>query len=250
MTRDLTSRTSAGRKRVLMLAGVLTGVSVALGACQHTGDVVTTASVPEDYRLRHPIAVQEADRSIVVFVGRGRGGISAAQRGDVMGLAQLWLAEGTGAISIDVPVDTPNARAAQDSLREIQATFAAAGVPPRAINVRQYHPEDPRQLAAIRLNYPKISAVAGPCGLWPEDLGPSINNKGYYDNKSYYNFGCSNQRNLAAMVDNPADLAQPRPETPAYWPRRNAAFEKYKRGNTTTTSYPEADKAKLSDTGK
>jgi pilus assembly protein CpaD len=250
MTRQLTSRTPADRKRALLLAGALIGVSLALGACQHTGDVVTTASVPDDYRLRHPIAIQEADRSIVVFVGRGRGGISAAQRADVMGLAQLWLQEGTGAISIDMPVDTPNARAAQDSLREIQATFAAAGVPPRAINVREYHPEDPRHLAAIRLNYPKISAVAGPCGLWPEDLGPSIDNKGYYDNKSYYNFGCANQRNLAAMVDNPSDLAQPRPETPAYWPRRNAAFEKYKKGTSTTTTYPEADKAKLSDTGK
>src|SRR5882757_10894559 len=248
MTRQLTSRTPADRKRALLLAGALIGVSVALGACQHTGDVVTTASVPDDYRRRHPIAVQEADRSIVVFVGRGRGGISAAQRADVVGLAQLWLAEGTGAISIDMPVDTPNARAAQDSLREIQATFAAAGVPPRAINVRQYHPEDPRQLAAIRLNYPKISAVAGPCGLWPEDLGPSINNKGYYDNRSYYNFGCANQRNLASMVDNPSDLVQPRPETPAYTPRRGIAFGRYRKGTTTTTSYPEADKAKLSGT--
>jgi len=93
MTRQLTSRTPADRKRALLLAGALIGVSLALGACQHTGDVVTTASVPDDYRLRHPIAIQEADRSIVVFVGRGRGGISAAQRADVMGLAQLWLAE-------------------------------------------------------------------------------------------------------------------------------------------------------------
>src|SRR3954465_8858784 len=198
MTRDLTSRTPADRKRALLLAGALIGVAVALGACQHTQEVVTTASVPEDYRQRHPIAIQEADRSIIVFVGRGRGGISAGQRADVMGLAQLWLQEGTGAISIDMPVDTPNARAAQDSLREIQATFAAAGVPPRAINVRQYKPEDPRHMAAIRLNYPKISAVAGPCGLWPEDIGPSIDNKGYYENKSYYNFGCANQRNLAS----------------------------------------------------
>jgi|SRR3954447_10375716 pilus assembly protein CpaD len=250
MTRDLTSRTPADRKRALLLAGALIGVAVALGACQHTSDVVTTASVPDDYRLRHPIAIQEADRSIVVFVGRGRGGISASQRSDVMGLAQLWLTEGTGAISIDVPVDTPNARAAQDSLREIQATFAAAGVPARAINVRQYHPEDPRHLAAIRLNYPKISAVAGPCGLWPEDIGISVDNKGYYDNKPYYNFGCANQRNLAAVVDNPSDLVQPRPETAPYWPRRNAAFEKYKKGTTTATTYPEADRAKLSDTGK
>ena len=85
---------------------------MALGACQHTSDEVTTASVPDDYRLRHPIAVQEADRSIIVFVGRGRGGLSAAQRADVMGMAQTWLQEGTGAISIDMPVDTPNARAA------------------------------------------------------------------------------------------------------------------------------------------
>ena len=28
------------------------------------------------------------------------------------------------------------------------------------------------RLPTIRLSYPKISAVAGPCGLWPEDLGP------------------------------------------------------------------------------
>ncbi|XIA67695.1 CpaD family pilus assembly protein [Bradyrhizobium sp. TZ2] len=246
----MTSKRPADRKRAFLLAGALVSVSVALAACKHNTDVVTTADVPNDYRLRHPIAVQEADRSIVVFVGRGRGGLSATQRADVMGLAESWMSEGTGVISVDVPVDTPNARAAQDSLREIQATFSAAGLPPRAVNVRQYRPEDPRHMAAIRLNYPKISAVAGPCGLWPEDLGPSILNKGYFDNKPYYNHGCSNQRNLAAMVDNPSDLVQPRPETPAYMPRRSVAFDKYRKGTSTATTYPEADRAKLSDTGK
>jgi pilus assembly protein CpaD len=149
-----------------------------------------------------------------------------------------------------MPVNTPNARAAADSLREIQATLAAAGVPPRAVTVRQYHPEDPRHMAAIRLNFPKISATAGPCGLWPEDLGPSVNNKGYYDNKPYYNFGCAYQRNMAAMVDNPSDLVQSRAETPAYAARRTMSFEKYRKGNTTATIYPESEKAKLSDTGK
>ena len=209
-----------------------------------------TASVPNDYRQRHPIAIQEADRSIVIFVGHARGGLSASQRADVMGLAEIWLREGTGAISADVPVDTPNARAAADSFRSIQALLASAGVPPRGLTVRHYHPEDPRQMAAIRLSYPKISAVAGPCGLWPEDLGPSIKNKGYFDNKPYYNFGCAYQRNMAAMADNPSDFAQPRSETPPYTARRTIAFEKYRKGATTTTSYPEADKAKLSDTGK
>jgi pilus assembly protein CpaD len=167
-----------------------------------------------------------------------------------MGLAQNWLHEATGAIVADVPVDTPNAHAAADSFREIQALLTAAGVPPRGIVARRYHPEDQRQMAAIRLSYPKISAVAGPCGIWPDDLGPSLKNKGYADNKPYYNFGCAYQRNMAAMIDNPADLVQPRPETPAYTMRRTEAFEKYRKGSTTTTIYPEADKAKLSDTGK
>jgi pilus assembly protein CpaD len=251
MTPQRTSGTSADRKRALRLAGALIGLAVALGACKHTGDeVLTTESFPNDYRLRHPIAVKEADQSIIVFVGRGRGGISGTQRDDVMGMAQTWLKEGTGGISIDMPVNTPNARAAAESLREIQATLAAAGVPPRAVTVRQYQPEDPRHMAAIRLNYPKISATAGPCGLWPDDLGPSINNRGYFDNKSYYNFGCANQRNMAAMIDNPSDLVQPRAETPAYQERRNIAFDKYRKGTTSATTYPEADKAKLSDTGK
>ncbi|MDO9059757.1 MAG: CpaD family pilus assembly lipoprotein, partial [Bradyrhizobium sp.] len=121
----MTNRTPRDHLRTLRLLGTLAGVSVALGACTYTGaEVVTTATVPNDYRHRHPIAVQEADTSIVVFVGQGRGGMSASQRADVMGLARTWVREGTGAIVIDVPVDTPNARSAAVTAREIQATLA------------------------------------------------------------------------------------------------------------------------------
>ena len=246
----MTAKSPLVRNRALRVAGMLVGAAVALGACTHTDYVDTTAGIPDDYRLRHPIVVTEANQSIVVFVGRGRGGLTAEQRADVIGLARNWMHEGTGAISADVPVQTPNARAAADSFREIQAMMAAAGVPPRGLIMRHYRPEDPRQMAAIRLSYPKMRAEAGPCGLWPDDLGPSIKNPGYLENRQYYNFGCANQRNVAAMIDNPADLVQPRAETPPYTPRRSEAFEKYRKGVTTTTAYPEADKAKLSDTGK
>jgi pilus assembly protein CpaD len=245
----MTTQTKVERRHSWRLLGALIGLSAALGACQQTTEIVT-ATVPTDYRLRHPIAVQEGNRSIVIFVGHARGGLSAPQRNDVMGLAQTWVREGTGAIIADVPVNTANARAASATYREIRSLLAAGGVPSSAITLRQYQPEDVRTFPTIKLSYPKISAVAGPCGLWPEDLGPNLQDTGYNENRPYHNFGCATQRNLAAMVDNPADLEQPRPETPAYTPRRNVAFDKYRKGISTTTTYPESDKAKLSDTGK
>jgi len=246
----MTTEKPLDRKRTFRLTVALVGFAASLGACTHTGDVATTASIPDDYHMRHPIAIEEANKSIVVLVGRGRGGLSASQRADVIGLAQGWVQDGTGAITADVPVNTPNARPAADSFREVQALLAASGVPARGLVVHNYHPNDPRQMAAIRLSYPKLAAVAGPCGLWPDDVGPSIKNKSYFENKQYYNFGCASQRNMAAMIDNPSDLVQPRPETPPYTIRRSEAFEKYRKGTPTTTAYPEADKAKLSDTGK
>ena len=98
----MTVRTSLDLGRAFRIAGTLIGLAAALGACTHTEEAVTS-SIPDDYRLRHPIAVEEANQSIVVFVGRGRGGLSAEQRADVVGLARPrptnttidWLASST-----------------------------------------------------------------------------------------------------------------------------------------------------------
>jgi pilus assembly protein CpaD len=235
----------------LRLGAALIGAAAALSACTHASeDTFTTGSISNDYRQRHPIVIQEANETTEIFVGTARGGLTSAQRTDIAGLAQSWLREGTGVIVIDVPVNTPNAKVATDSLREIQSILTAGGVPPRGINTRNYRPSDPRLFATIRVNYPRIRADAGPCGLWPEDIGPSIKNKGYLENRPFHNFGCSTQRNLAAMIDNPADLVQPRAETPPNATRRTEAFEKYRKGTSTATTYPEADKAKISDVGK
>src|SRR3979490_2135759 len=125
----MTPKTPTDRYRTLRLLSALVGLSAALGACTNTSGEVVTASVPDDYRLRHPIAIEEANRSIVIFVGHARGGLSAPQRADVVGLARTWVSEGTGAIVADVPVDTPNERAAAATFREVRGLLAAGGVP-------------------------------------------------------------------------------------------------------------------------
>src|SRR5258708_6965383 len=125
----------------------------------------------------------------------------------------------------------------------------AAGVPPHAVDTRPYRPVDAVKLATVRLNYPKMVAEAGPCGKWPRDIGPSFDS-GYTANHQYWNLGCANQRNLAAMVDDPADLVQPRGDTSVYSPRRSTVLDKYRKGEGTATIYPDAGKGKISDVGQ
>ena len=114
-----------------------------------------------------------------------------------------------------------------------------------------YAPTRPRAtaLASIKINYSKMTAEAGPCGLWPHDLGPSARCH-LLENRPYWNLGCASQRNLAAMVDNPADLVQPRGETPAYSARRSVAIDKYRKGDNPSGTYSGYDTGKISDLGK
>jgi pilus assembly protein CpaD len=237
------------RRRLRSAAmGILAAASaVMLSGCYRVKD--TTASIPSDYRERHPITIKETDHTIEVFVGTNRGGLNASQRADVLAFAQTWKKEATGGVIIDQPAGTPNQHAANEAVREAKSILAAAGVPPYAIVVRSYRPRNQIAIATVRFNYPKVRAEAGPCGLWPADLGATYEPQ-HFENKPYWNLGCATQRNLAAMVDNPADLVQPRGESSMSAARRSVVLEKYRKGESTATMYSNAAKGTISDVGK
>ncbi len=241
------SATARGLARNSARALAAAALALALAGCYAPRD--TTGITPNDYRLRHPIAIKEGERTVEILLGTNRGGLTPAQRADVLAFAQAWKRESTSGIIVDLPSGTPNEVAAADALREIRSIFAAAGVPTYGVNVRPYRPADRLTLASIKLNYSKIVAEAGPCGLWPHDLGPSAD-PFYVQNKNYWNLGCSSQRNLAAMVENPADLVQPRGEAPPSAGRRQVVYDHYRKGENPATLYPDTDKAKISDLGK
>jgi pilus assembly protein CpaD len=238
--RDLSR--SAATAAAVVLAGAW------LAACKTT-ETTATIDQPYDYRQRHPITLQEGIRSVELFVGRRRAGLTPAQRKDVGIFAQNWHRDAAGGIEIRVPSGTSNEHAARDTVSEIQGILVAAGVPRNGIAVRPWHPFDPTQLVPIMIAYPRITAAAGPCGQWPNDLGPGAG-LDYVTNRPYWNLGCAMQRNLASMVDNPADLVQPRGETPSSTPRRSVVLDKYRKGEDTTTQYRDNDKAKISEVGK
>ena len=74
-------------KKSLTLARALAFVSVAalLAGCKTTSSQEDlTASIPNDYRQRHPIAVREKVQSLTVFIGDGRGTLTPTQRGETL----------------------------------------------------------------------------------------------------------------------------------------------------------------------
>lgn len=232
-------------RRGLMLAAL----GAALAGCETVKREEITGSIGNDYRQRHPISIVEKDRTLNVFVGGARNGLTPEQRAEVLDYALAWRGEGTGRFVIDQPVGARNATAAAAALREIRSIMAAAGIPAGAVKVQSYRVADRNLLAVITIHYPHTAAVAGPCGRWPDDLGPSADRK-HYENVPYWNFGCANQRNLAAQVANPSDLVQPRAEGPVFTMRRTTVLDKYRKGESPATTDPNSDKSKIGEVGK
>jgi pilus assembly protein CpaD len=184
-----------------------------------------------------------------LFIGSKRGTLTGEQRAEVLAFADEWRREATGGVIIDLPAGSNNQAAAAQALREVRALLAAAAVPPEAVNIRPYRSRDPNKLLTMKLHYPRITADAGPCGLWTDDFSPTYT-RAHFENLEHWNFGCASQRNLAAVVENPADLVQPRAETPPYTGRRTTVLDKYHRGESTATTYTDPNKGKISDVGQ
>lgn len=242
---------TVARSRVARLcaqAALIVGVAAALAGCNTTVARNTTGSIPADYRERHPITVKEGKKTLALFVGHGRGGLSPAQSAEVLAFAQNWKRDATGGVTVDRPTGGATEHAVNDTLKEALSIITQAGVPNNGIGIRSFDANG-QKFTWLRMSYPLMVANAGPCGLWPDDLGPSYDPK-HFENREYYNLGCAQQHNIAAMASNPADFVQPRAETPAYTAKRTFGTDKWRKGESPATTYTDAQKGAISDLGK
>ena len=94
----------------------------------------------------------------------------------------------------------------------------------------------------LRLSYMRYVAEGPDCGHeWSENIGETRNNL------ASANHGCANQKNLAAMIANPADLLGPRTEGPRYSERRDDAFGKYAKGKATAAEKTDDERVRVKD---
>lgn len=209
--------------RVHLLAArvvLLGGLSLLAGCGSRE---LTTGSIPDDYRTRHPIALAEGEHTLDIPVASGDHRLSTGMKDTVRGFAQNFAASPSGVIQIQVPQGSYNAGAASHLSGQIRKVLTDSGIRPGQILMSSYQAYPDGDAAPIRLAYVATKAMTSACGEWPEDLSNAT-----FGNRNWYNFGCASQNNLAAQIASPTDLVGPRGMTPIDATQRTAVIDAYR----------------------
>lgn len=220
MTTKLSRPAVRGKATIL----AVTLATLGLAGCDHLdrGAEHPAGQVLLSPAERHPILVSQEPHRMSVSVSRSSRGLDPGQRARIIDFVSKFHAADTGnaKLVISVPSGAANEVAAMNSVADMRPILNDIGVSESAISIEPYL-ADGSANPPIRISYTRYAADAPDCGKWTENLAESSRNL------NYANFGCANQRNLAVMVANPADLIGPRTMTPAAADRRDQAYEKY-----------------------
>jgi pilus assembly protein CpaD len=238
----INAHSALGRRRIAAAAAAI-ACALGLAGCNMTRHEIVGA-VPDDYRTRHPIVLDEDLAILDVPVGAGGSRLAPGSYSNVMAFGDRFRRSGSPVIAIVAPRGSPNEQAARRSAAEIQAALASSGIPSQAISLRSYAATSRDTAAPIRLAYSHVVAKTDQCGQWPDQLAETS------ENRNYFNFGCATQQNLAAMVENPLDLAYPRASAPPDAERRGRVLEQYRQGNPYQTDYSRAGGGSIAEVGQ
>jgi pilus assembly protein CpaD len=204
---------------------VLLGLS-ALTACAGVPkpDVNNPMATAAD---RHEPTAEQAVRSLEIPVAPGQLTLADADRARLNAFAGEYLRYGHGPLVLEAPSGGANSESASILAADARRTLAEAGVSYAAIagGAQAAAAGDDRP---ILVSFTRYEARAPECApLWEQDLAHQSNNQ------AWDSFGCATNFNLAALVEDPADLVHPRDEAPRDSGRRNTVMDAYRAGDQT-----------------
>ena len=202
----------------LLAVLALTASTATLSACMG-GPASGGGIAPLTPTSRYTLQVEPGLDRIALAVHDS--GLSAAQVAALDALATRALVDGAPEVVIEAPGGGDPA-AAEQAYRA-KAALEAAGAPP--VRIIGYDAPDPR--APVLAGFETVRAVVPQCGTAWGSLTRSA------DNQSSANFGCATTANLAAQIENPRDIVQPRDMTPADAGRRSVVMTDYRAGDRT-----------------
>ena len=199
----------APRTTLMVRVAALVFGSLTLVGC--TDRLATGTTVSDDYQQRHRIVMGEQPVTLNLFASRK---LDDGSKRRILEFASEARNEGAPVVEVLVPAGAFNDREARALLPAVKAALQEGGFT-ASVSTGSYPAADPRAMAPLRISYRAVRArVAHPCGEWPVDLasGSSLDT---WDNRPYWNLGCSYQNMIAMQLDDPRDLEAPRAATPS-----------------------------------
>jgi len=178
--------------------------ALALAGC--TDRLATGSTVSDDYRERHPIVLAERPVTLNLFSNRKLDDVAKRRILEFAGEAD---SEGAPVLEVLTPAGAFNEGDMRGLLPAVKAALQEGGFKAK-VSIGSYPAADPRAVSPLRLSYRSVRAgVSHRCGEWPRDLasGSSLES---WDNRPYWNLGCSYQNMIATQLDDPRDLEAPR----------------------------------------
>jgi pilus assembly protein CpaD len=175
----------------------------------------------------HRIEVTQTTARMEIDAAAGQGALTAKAQSDLHDFAGSYLRYGHGALILSTPSGSGNADAASTLAGQTRLSLVSAGVAYGAVAGSTYDASGQAD-APIIISYARFEAQAPECApLYTQDLGHQD------DNQPWPSFGCAMQANLAAEVEDPADLLNPRADAPRDSGRRATVMQAYRAGQVT-----------------
>lgn len=189
----------------------------------------------------HHISVSQTSARLELPVADGDNALSNDARAQLENFASGYLRYGHGALVLSTPSGAKNSGSASSVAGDARRALVDAGVSYAAVAGSTYDASGSDN-APIIVSFARFEAEAPQCApLWEQDLGHQSNNQ------PWESFGCATQANLAAMVEDPADLLNPRAEDPRDSGRRDTVMDHYRAGTTTHAARDDDERVTISN---
>ncbi|MEZ5960459.1 MAG: CpaD family pilus assembly protein [Hyphomonadaceae bacterium] len=205
---------------------LLIGVSALTTACAGVPKPDLTRPPMASQADRHEPTAEAAVQTLPIAVAPGQMELTGADRAQLRSFASDYLRYGHGPLVLEAPSGGANSESASILAADARRTLAEAGVSYAAIAGSTT--DAGGETRPLLVSFNRFEARPPECApLWEQDLGHQSNNQ------AWDSFGCATNFNLAAMVEDPADLVRPRDIAARDSERRDTVMDAYRQGDQT-----------------
>ncbi len=205
-----------------MKTSLLAGTVVFLAGC-----ATPMQSEPPLFR-KNPIQIAESIERLELYSRPDGMSLSARDQQAVAGFLSGYGRFGDGPLYMNLPAhSSAGVVQTRGVVQNLMAEIGMAGAP---IQEGQYQSR-PGQPAPVVISYRRLKTLPQDCTI-RTDLTRT------YNNQPYHEFGCSQNANLAAMVQDYSQFLHPYDMAPADMRRRMTVYDKYIKGESPASVIP------------